>query len=154
MIDKGVVKFVIWSVVALLLVVTVLYSGQRLYTRTAQTAFDVAANRMQNKANFYKEHWLLEGRPESLVFDGQHVQFSHQGWPLPYQNDELDCRYWLQILNDSQQVFGYSLQHYSVNNMDNGYICAYGYTEQNAIMVRLIDGTLSVSADLLPAVID
>lgn len=127
---------------------SVLYVGQKLQVTTVETAYAVAAKRMLNKANYYKENWLIQKRPETMLIEGQQIQFNSEGWPLPIKNDVVDCEYWLLLLNESKDVFGQTFTSIKSNNIENGYICSYFYKEHSAIILKLIDKKLSVSIDL------
>lgn len=141
-------RFVVWLLLVSVLILSVIYAGQKLQLRTIDTAYAVAAKRMLDKANYYKENWVIRKEPESMVIEGKNVQFSPEGWPLPIKEDQLDCRYWLLLLNESEEVFGYSIDNIKSHHLDNGYICSYSYIEQDAIILKLINKKLSVSINL------
>ena len=76
-------RFSVWLLLISILMFFVLYVGQKLQVTTVETAYAVAAKRMLNKANYYKENWLIQKRPETMLIEGQQIQFNSEGWPLP-----------------------------------------------------------------------
>lgn len=147
-------RFAIWLLLVTILTFSVLYSWQKIQVTTVETAYAVAAKRMLNKANFYKENWLIQKRPELMVIEDQPIQFNSHGWPLPLKNNVVDCEYWLWLLNENNDVFGHELTSVTMKNIENNYICRYSYNEGSGIILKLKDGNLSVSVDLLAAGMD
>lgn len=140
-------RFAVWLLLVLILTFSVLSVGNKLQVTTMETAYAVAAKRMQNKANFYKENWLIQKRPKTMMVDKKEIQFNSEGWPLPMKDGVVDCDYWLLLLNEGKEVFGHSLDSIKRNNIKNDYICSYSYTEHNVIILKIIDKNLSINID-------
>lgn len=62
-------RFAVWLLLISILTLSVLSIGNKLQVTTMETAYAVAAKRMLNKANFYKENWLIQKRPETMIVD-------------------------------------------------------------------------------------
>jgi len=138
-------RFVLWLLLISTLMVTVLYVGKNLEIKTTDTAYAVATKRMLNKANYYKENWVIQKQPEMMKINGEDIVFSPEGWPLPIKSGIVDCRYWLLLLNENEKVFGYTIKDIKSHHTDDDYICSYSYNVQDAIILKLIDKTLSIS---------
>lgn len=76
-------RLILWALVVCSLIAALLMAWQPVNRELENTALALANKRIIERANTYKQEWLLRGRPESLEFDGKVLTFSASGWVFP-----------------------------------------------------------------------
>ncbi len=137
------VKILLVAILALVMI-TAIY---QLQGRATQAAYTEVANRIRNKAVYYKKHWLLEGEPKRLNLDGKMVYFGRDGWPLPINNAEFDCRYWIGLLYEEDRLFGNALEEVQRSRTTHDYTCSYSYKDQGqgTVVIKIVSGQFFVT---------
>ncbi|XAW89761.1 MSHA biogenesis protein MshF [Vibrio sp. CDRSL-10 TSBA] len=150
----------LWALVVLSLIAVMFSAWQPINRELQRTAFEVASGRMIERANFYKQEWLLRGKPQRSQIDGEWIEFSPHGWLYPRLgaktehgkgdngalhaeiSGEVDCSALLallypdvRILNQPPRVTGTTLS--------NGYDCVFDYHGYNTIEIRLQNNKFS-----------
>lgn len=136
----------VWILVILSLLAVLLTVWQSLSREIQRTAFEVANGRIIERANVYKQEWLLRGKPQRSEIDGDWIEFSPHGWPYPHLNDQLDNAVdcpallaWLypdvRIVNQPPVVTGTTLS--------NGYDCVFEYPGGNTLQIQLKNNRFS-----------
>lgn len=141
-------RFVLWIMVISILLAALLHSGSKLEKATTETAYSVAIKRILDRANQYKENWVLHNHPASLIIDDQPIYFTDEGWPIPYNNEQIDCQHWLILLNESEEVFGHRFESQLLMQSDNDYVCAYYSKDRDAILIKALKRQFSVELNL------
>ncbi|QXO17112.1 MULTISPECIES: MSHA biogenesis protein MshF [Vibrio] len=135
---------ILWALVVLSLIAVMFSAWQPINRELQRTAFEVASGRMIERANFYKQEWLLRGQPQRSEIDGEWMTFSPHGWLYPRLDGEgaVDCNTLLAqlypqvtILNQPPRVTGTTLS--------NGYECVFEYHNDNTIEIRLQNNRFS-----------
>ena len=83
-------RFVIWSVVILFLIVGLLSVSRAVEEEATNTAFIVASKQMLERANRFKQQYLLTGVERNGISDQPRL-YSRTGWIMPIQGSERDC---------------------------------------------------------------
>lgn len=137
-------RLVIWLLVIIILIMSFLLAWQNVEREANDTAFIVASKRVIDRAGYYKQQWLLAGKPSTLKFDGDVLVYSHSGWVTPLNvNQQQDCAYWLEHLYPEKEVLGHEPIEMNSKNIDEGYQCDYLYGQNRFISISLIDKRFS-----------
>ncbi|ENM5742315.1 MULTISPECIES: hypothetical protein [Vibrio] len=140
-------RFAVWVLLVLVLI-SALFSVWRSMSReTMQTAIEVTKQRMAERANTYKQEWVLQGRPEQLRFEQDRV-FMQNGWVFPKVDQGVDCEKVLVLLYPDRKVLDWLPKVTSIN-LANGYRCDYQYSEIAQIEVELKDRFFAVNVRFL-----
>ncbi len=138
-------RLVVWLVVLITLLFAFIVAWQKVEQEASDTALLVASNRIVERANFYKQQWLLAGEPHELTFNHKLIRYSNSGWVKPLNSEnKVDCRYWLDLFYEEERV----LESLPIKIKDNskllGFQCEYFYSREHAINISLIDNKFSV----------
>jgi MSHA biogenesis protein MshF len=141
-------RLIVWLFVVIVLTGILLTETEKVRPEAERVAFTIAARQMLEKANRYKESWLLQDRPQSATVFGDKVWFGQRGWPLPLtaSGGEVDCKFWLALLYPDTKIFAL-YPEYQDQSTDQAYQCRYNYRYGQAVVIRLQQGQLSVSLD-------
>lgn len=139
-------RWVIWLVVLLIVLLAFTIAWKKVEREANDTALVVASKRILERANYYKQQWLLSGQPKRLSIEGRSLYFSQSGWVIPQQiADKTDCNYWLGVLYEEKRVLE-SLPEEIIDNSEGlDFSCQYSYSNEHAIYVELNDNKFSVS---------
>ena len=141
-------RLAVWLVMIIILIMSLLQAVEKLRPEAEDVAYAVAAKRILDRANFYKEHWLVGGTPQSMRVADQLIWFDNKGWPQPLRSEDgrADCRRWLELLHPEEGIFSDN-PRYKNESTSIGYQCRYSYYEKKAVVIRLQDGQFSVSVE-------
>ena len=141
-------RLAIWLVVITVLTMYLMLAVEKVQPEAEEVAYAVAARRMLDRANYYKEHWLVGGTPHSLQITNQTVWFDRKGWPLPLrdQDGNTDCEHWLELLYPDKEIFS-MYPDYHNESTSSGYQCRYRYKNKKSVVIRLQKGKFSVSVE-------
>lgn len=140
-------RFALWLMVVLLLMSQLLL-WQNLEPEAEQAAFAVVSKRMLERANAYKEYWLLNGYPSQAMLKGKKVRFSDAGWVQPPGPDRDGCAQWFTLLHPEQRVFNQNYQKVERIELSFGYQCRYLFDKGRQIDLRLEHNRLSVDFNI------
>lgn len=142
-------RFVIWLLAIIIIVMSFLIAWKPVEEEAENTALFLASNRILERANYYKQEWLLKGQLEKLTINRHELTFSESGWALPIQNGKLDCAYWLDLLYPEQQLLGIDDAESNIYKEQNGYRCQYRYVSNMSIILQLKNERFSVNVEFL-----
>lgn len=138
----------VWLLIVIILVLSFMLAWESVEEEAGDTAFVVASKRVLERANYYKQEWLLKSQPSELVLEKKRLIYDTSGWVLPInESGEVSCRYWLKVLYPDMRVLDVKPRAYYEQDLDNGYACAYPFSMHQSIVIRLVDGRFSVSVD-------
>lgn len=139
-------RLIVWLSVVIVLVWGMLTETEKIRPKAERVAFELAARQMLERANRYKESWLLKDRPQSATVFGDKIRFGQQGWPLPLsvQGGNVDCEFWLRLLYPDTKIFAL-YPEYQDQSTDLAYQCRYNYRHGQAVVIRLQQGQFSVT---------
>ncbi|AEH34313.1 MSHA biogenesis protein MshF [Vibrio anguillarum] len=142
-------QFVIWGLIVFVLLMALLSAWQSIEKEANQTALAVASSKIVESANFYKQDWLLKGRPSTLIANGRLLNMSATGWVLPLAENEssIDCRYWLSLLYPDEQLLESKVISIESAHQVNQYQCRYVYSQKQVITIELLRDKFTVSVD-------
>lgn len=142
-------QFVIWGLIVFVLLMALLSAWQSIEKEANQTALAMASSKIVESANFYKQDWLLKGRPSTLIANGRLLNMSATGWVLPLAENEssIDCRYWLSLLYPDEQLLESKVISIESAHQENQYQCRYVYSQKQVITIELLRDKFTVSVD-------
>lgn len=142
-------QFVIWGLIVFVLLMALLSAWQSIEKEANQTALAMASSKIVESANFYKQDWLLKGRPSTLIANGRLLNMSATGWVLPLAENEssIDCRYWLSLLYPDEQLLESKVISIESAHQANLYQCRYVYSQKQVITIELLRDKFTVSVD-------
>ncbi|MBF4245507.1 MULTISPECIES: hypothetical protein [Vibrio] len=142
-------QFVIWGLIVFVLLMALLSAWQSIEKEANQTALAMASSKIVESANFYKQDWLLKGRPSTLIANGRLLNMSATGWVLPLAENEssIDCRYWLSLLYPDEQLLESKVISIESAHQANQYQCRYVYSQKQVITIELLRDKFTVSVD-------
>lgn len=141
-------RFALWLLLVLVLLITQLQLLQNVEPEAEGAAFAVASRRMLERANQYKEYWLLNGYPQLTELDGRPVVFSDSGWALPVNRGQAGCAEWFALLYPQQLIFNQHYQRVLAVDLSIGYQCRYFFGQDRYIELQLDQSRFSVSSGL------
>ncbi|MGC7890637.1 MSHA biogenesis protein MshF [Vibrio anguillarum] len=142
-------QFVIWGLIVFVLLMALLSAWKSIEKEANQTALAMASSKIVESANFYKQDWLLKGRPSTLIANGRLLNMSATGWVLPLAENEssIDCRYWLSLLYPDEQLLESKVISIESAHQANQYQCRYVYSQKQVITIELLRDKFTVSVD-------
>ncbi|AXN04836.1 MSHA biogenesis protein MshF [Vibrio anguillarum] len=142
-------QFVIWGLIVFVLLMALLSAWQSIEKEANQTALAMASSKIVESANFYKQDWLLKGRPSTLIANGRLLNMSATGWVLPLAANEssINCRYWLSLLYPDEQLLESKVISIESAHQANLYQCRYVYSQKQVITIELLRDKFTVSVD-------
>ncbi|MFS1862510.1 MSHA biogenesis protein MshF [Vibrio lentus] len=141
-------RFVIWSVVILFLIVGLLSASKTVEEEATNTAFIVASKQMLERANRFKQQYLLKGTKREEDSELPKV-YSRTGWVMPLQDSERDCNYWLDQLYPQGSILGLSSPSVEDKSDNIQFHCSYRYGYKYQIDILLKKERFSVKANIL-----
>ncbi|RTZ14313.1 MSHA biogenesis protein MshF [Vibrio aquaticus] len=143
-------RLVIWLLVVIVLVMSFLITWQNVEREANDTAFLVASKRVIERANYYKQQWLLSGQQAQVELDGEIVHFSPSGWVLPASREqEYDCSAWLEMLYPDEEILGDTPIEIESDFINSEYQCHYLYKQDRFMSIGLIDNKFFVKVGFL-----
>ncbi len=130
-------RFLIWLVLFCLLMMGVVMAWQHMEPQAEETAFAVARKSILDRANGYKQFWLVHKQPEQQKMDGALVIFNPYGWVLPQHQGKTDCDYWLTLLYPDRKIIGLALLGSDSIQQGQAQICVYQYEGGHQLTIRL-----------------
>lgn len=137
-------RLMVWALVVCSLIAALLMSWPSINRELDMTAMEVANKRIIERANLYKQEWLLRGSPEHMEFAGQSLTFSASGWVFPRQAENVDCARLLKWLYPDEKILNTAPVIRSVN-VSGGYICYFEFYERYSIKIILENNRFSSS---------
>lgn len=142
-------RFVIWLLAIIIIVMSFLIVWKPVEEEAENTALFLASKRMLDRANYYKQEWLLKGQLEKLTINHHDLTFSKSGWALPIQDEKLDCAYWLDLLYPEQKLLGMNNSESNIYKEQSIYRCQYRYASNMSIILQLKNERFSVNVEFL-----
>ena len=141
-------RFVIWSVVILFLIVGLLSASKTVEEEATNTAFIVASKYVLERANRFKQQYLLTGVERNGISEQPRL-YSRTGWIMPIQGSERDCNYWLDQLYPQGSILGLSSPSVEDKSDNIQFHCSYYYSDKYQIDILLKKERFSVKANIL-----
>ncbi|WP_428776573.1 MSHA biogenesis protein MshF [Vibrio sp.] len=143
-------RFAIWLLVLVILVLSFLLAVRPVEKQAQQTAERLSVQRILERANYYRQEWLLKGEPSQANIDGQMVWFSARGWLIPTRDGQrVDCRVWLNRLHEDALIQPGEMVQIKNRSLDQKYDCRYFSSRDKSVNISLEKEKFSVSVDFL-----
>lgn len=135
-------RFGVRLVVVGLLLFSLLLAWKPIREELELSALMVANRQIIERANEYKQQWILQGKPQQWVWQEQHITFSESGWVLPDQTEEGRCPQLIEWLYPERKVLNRQLDVVE-KKMAGGYDCQLSYNQQKTIKIILQENRFS-----------
>lgn len=124
----------IWLLLVVAIFAVFVQIWRPVESEASKAAAEVSVKRMLERANLYKQEWLLQGKPQQLEMDGQRIPLSAYGWmPLKAQNGEFQCQSWLNVHFPEGRILEAHLLSIEEQEINDSYHCQFYY--QGGLMV-------------------
>ncbi|CAH0541578.1 hypothetical protein [Vibrio marisflavi] len=123
-------RFALWLLVVSAVVAGFLSFWQNIDGRVGNTSLVIAKKLISDRANYYRQQWMLQGQPSSYAYEGKTLYFHRSGWILPLRSRDMpDCSVWLQQLYP--EAFGKEQMALEVSDsrFDEQYWCKYRWLQ-------------------------
>ncbi|MBA5762105.1 MSHA biogenesis protein MshF [Vibrio sp. 404] len=138
-------RLAVWFLVLVTLLFAFVIAWKKVEQEASDTALLVASNRIVERANFYKQQWLLSGEPDKLTLNHKVIHYSKSGWVKPLNlANKVDCHYWLALFYEEERVLESLPIKIKDNSKLSGFQCEYFYSREHAIYINLVDNKFSV----------
>lgn len=138
-------RVAVWLLLVLVLISSLIWAWRNLLPKANQSAFLLASQTMVERANYYKQQWLLSQKPTQLTIEGIQLNYTDNGWVKPVDvNQQTNCRVWLDILYPQSEVLGLNPIAIKNQTIQTAYRCDYFYQYNQLISISLIDGKFVV----------
>lgn len=140
-------RLAMWVVVIISLVMSFLLVWQNVVREANQSAMLLATQQVVERANYFKQQWLLAGQKASLTIEEHRLNYTEMGWVKPINDSQqVDCQIWLDTLYPRQQVLGQQVVAIENQTIGDGYLCLYNYGDDVFISISLIDNNFIARA--------
>ncbi|OCH13213.1 MULTISPECIES: type IV pilus, mannose-sensitive hemagglutinin protein MshF [unclassified Aliivibrio] len=140
----------IWGGLVLIFVAIILYQWQQMEPEVEDAALLMSSREILSSANEFKNYWVVNGQPKSIVKDNVDITFTPLGWPITLKDNELDCQKWLYILLPEKQKIYTDFIHVSKKKADMlRFGCKYSMSNGKVISVMLVNGVFKVNVGFL-----
>lgn len=84
-------RYFIWGAVILLLITVLLFESHSVHDKAVQVRVEVLAQTLQTSASTLHQEWELNHKPSHAVVDGIPYSYTQKGWPVVWQNGQVNC---------------------------------------------------------------
>lgn len=143
-------RLVIWLLLLTFLVMSFLFAWQAVEQQASKSALQLANQRINERASYYKQQWLLAKQPTSLKIGSQRLNYTNTGWVTPVNHQsQVDCQHWLELLYPETELLGSQPLEITNESIVGHYRCLYHYNHNGFISISLIDNHFSAKVGLL-----
>lgn len=96
-------RFVLWLVLVMVLLTAMFSVWRSMFSDTLDTALEMTRLQLIDRANAYKQEWVLQGRPAHLQIEQAEIPMQH-GWVFPKLDQGVDCEKVLFLLYPDRKV--------------------------------------------------
>lgn len=140
-------RLAMWLVVIISLVMSFLLVWQSVVREANQSAMLLATQQVVERANYFKQQWLLAGQNTSLTIEKRRLNYTEMGWVKPINDSQqVDCQMWLDTLYPQHQILGQQVVAIENQTIGDGYLCLYNYGDDVFISISLIDNNFIARA--------
>lgn len=140
----------IWSLVVVVLVLSLLLAWQNVEVKANDSAFLLATQRVVERASYYKQQWLLAERVTPLEIDNKVLNYTNSGWVMPFnQQQQRSCTFWLEVLYPEKEILGNGPSRVVDESVSNNYHCSYYYQNDRVVTINLIGNRFSAKVGFL-----
>ncbi|EJL6266705.1 MSHA biogenesis protein MshF [Vibrio cholerae] len=140
-------RFVLWLVLVMVLLTAMFSVWRSMFSDTLDTALEMTRLQLIDRANAYKQEWVLQGRPAHLQIEQAEIPMQH-GWVFPKLDQGVDCEKVLFLLYPDRKVLDWLPRVIAIQRA-NGYQCRYQYGDMVQLDVELKDRYFAINASFL-----
>jgi MSHA biogenesis protein MshF len=141
---------IIWGALVIILLAVVLYQWEIIEPEVEDTALTMTSREILSSANEFKNYWVVNGQPHSMIKDGIDVKFSSLGWPVVLSDNDVDCQAWLALLlPNKDKVYADRIEIDKNTSKKEQYRCDYRIPNGKVFSVMLSNGVFKVNVGFL-----
>ncbi len=137
------VRFVLWFVLVVVLLTAMFSVWRSMFSDTLNTVLEMTRLQLIDRANAYKQEWVLQGRPAHLQIEQAEIPMQH-GWVFPSSIKELIVKSAI-LLYPDRKVLDW-LPKVTALLRANGYQWRYQYGNRVQLDVELKDRYFAINA--------
>ena len=138
----------IWLSSIVILLMTLMTAWQSVEEEATNTAVIVTSKRMLERANLFKQQYLLYGK-KNIAEASDEIHYSNTGWLLPIVEGNRSCDFWLAQLYPKKQILGVGEPIIEDMSDKTQFHCRYHYTNKYQIDVLLNQERFNIKANIL-----
>nr|WP_253820780.1 MSHA biogenesis protein MshF [Vibrio sp. 99-70-13A1] len=122
---------------------------QSVEEEATNTAVIVASKRILDRANLFKQQYLLDRKQHDIEPFSGGLSYSKTGWLLPIKDNKRSCSFWLSQFYPKTEILGVGFPSIEDMSDQTQFHCRYHYTKKYQIDVRLNQERFNVKANIL-----
>ncbi|CCN49040.1 putative MSHA biogenesis protein MshF [Vibrio nigripulchritudo MADA3029] len=143
---KTVSAFSVWAALVFILLGILVVNWQKIDDEAASTTFLMIEDNITERANAYRQQWVIKKQPKVIEYQGQQIQLDHNGWVLPLHGNTVDCSWWLETLYPSVDSTYLGRPKATMVSGAPSYHCRYEFSSDLVLDLVLNEKNLSISA--------
>ncbi|MER0302465.1 MSHA biogenesis protein MshF [Vibrio vulnificus] len=141
-------SLVFWLLLVVTLFAVFAQIWQPVENEASKAASEVSVKRMLERANLYKQEWLLQGKPKRLEMDEQRIPMSAYGWvPLKDEHGQFQCQNWLDLHFPERRILESQLLSIDEQEINGAYQCRFNYQADLLVVVTQQRKVLKISVE-------
>ncbi|MUK30627.1 type IV pilus, mannose-sensitive hemagglutinin protein MshF [Aliivibrio fischeri] len=143
---------ILWGALVIILLAVIFINWEKIEPEVEDTAIIMTSREILSSANEFKNYWVVNGQPKTMVKDDIEVSFSSLGWPIVLkENDEIDCLQWLHLLlPNKDKIYADSIEIKKPElAKKEQYRCDYSTANGKVVSVMLVKDALKVSVGFI-----
>ncbi|CAM3980755.1 MULTISPECIES: hypothetical protein [Vibrio] len=144
--NSNLVQLAAWGSVVLILIAVLLTAMHRIRTEAESTLVSLIASKALLRANHLRQHWEMHGKPMQAKINDKTVSFNDKGWVKPILDEVQSCEAWQTIIlpKSKQEYSPISVELFQAGNV---YSCAYTFSNQEVLVIKMVGGSLSIQKE-------
>lgn len=140
-------RVAIWLAVIVALLAFLSFNWNKIDQQAENTTFEVVVGQMSERANSYRQQWLVNKQPDVLSVAEQIVHFDHNGWVKPINGNQVDCDWWLTILYPNLGWGYVDIPKSTLKSDGLVYRCRYQFDNSKILDLTLSDKKLAITVE-------
>ncbi|EHZ2847730.1 MSHA biogenesis protein MshF [Vibrio vulnificus] len=141
-------SLVFWLLLVVALFAVFAQVWQPVESEASKAASEVSVKRMLERANLYKQEWLLQGKPKQLEMEGEQISISAYGWvPLKDESGQFQCQSWLDLHFPERRILEFHLLSIDEREINDDYQCRFTYQGGFLVVVTQQRKVLKISVE-------
>lgn len=139
-----------WGALFIILLAVMFVQWEKMEPEVEDTALMMTSREILSSANEFKNYWIVNGQPSTMVQDGIAVTFSPLGWPIALDESDVDCQQWLHLLLPKKdKIYADNIGIKNNSTKQGQYRCEYRISNGKVISIMLTNGAFKVNVGFL-----
>ena len=139
-----------WGALFIILLAVMFVQWEKMEPEVEDTALMMTSREILSSANEFKNYWIVNGQPSTMVQNGIAVTFSPLGWPIVLDESDVDCQQWLHLLLPKKdKIYADNIGIKNNSTKQGQYRCEYRISNGKVISIMLTNGAFKVNVGFL-----